>query len=126
MDYIKTFSAFINENLSNSYIYKEDSGSGKPTMILKVSSKIYPKIKDLFDESGRPKSKEIKDIPFDGYKWDLYSQKYTFDGDIIYKIYGVSGDYTFGNAPTFYQQKLRGNKKAAKFIFNWFIKKYLK
>jgi hypothetical protein len=38
---------------------------------------------------------------------------------------GVSGDWTFGNAPTFYQQKHRGNKKAAKAVFDWFIKKYL-
>jgi hypothetical protein len=43
----------------------------------------------------------------------------------MHKIYGVSGDYTFGNAPTYYQQKLRGNKKAAKEVFDIFVNKFL-
>jgi hypothetical protein len=100
----------INENTD--YTYKEDSGGGKPTMVLKLE----------------PVDDEVKNLPInDKYKWGLYAQptKYS-DGITRYKIYGVSGDATFGNAPTYYQQKLRGNKKIAKKAFEWFIGKYLK
>lgn len=83
----------------------------------------------MFDEDGRPISKDIKGIKGNKSAWTLYAQEYSLSSNKSgkqHKIYGVSGDYTFGNAPTFYQQKLRGNKKEAKKIFDWFIDKYLK
>ena len=124
MKYIKLFEQFINE--SEGYEYKDDSGGGKATKVLKLEPDTWEKVKDLFDDKGRPKSDDIKRIPSDNSVWDLYAQSYESGGKTIHKIYGVSGDYTFGNAPTYYQQKLRGNKKAAVRVFDYFINKYLK
>lgn len=108
----------------NDLVYKKDSGGGKPTMILKLGPQSWEKVKDLFDGQGRP-GKDVSKLPFERYLWSLHAQKYPSEGKTMYKIYGTSGDSTFGNAPTFYQQKYRGNIKAAKYIFDWFIKKYL-
>lgn len=115
----------INVNNHSNCIFKEDSGQGKSTWVLKVENDGWQKIKHLFDASGRPASELIKRIPFEKYAWDLYSQEYSISGNVVHKIYGVCGDYTFGNAPTFYQQKLRGNKRAAKYVFEHFIKTFL-
>jgi hypothetical protein len=114
----------LTENLN--YVYKEDSGGGKPTMVLLLEPDAWEKVKHLFDGEGRPISDEIKKIPMPHWSWNLYAQSYQQGGKTMHKVYGVSGDYTFGNAPTYYQQKLRGNKNAAKIVFDWFIKKYLK
>lgn len=124
MKHIKLFEQFINE--SKGYEYKDDSGGGKSTKVLKLEPVAWEKVKDLFDDKGRPKSDDIKWIPSDNSVWDLYAQSYEVGSKTIHKIYGVSGDYTFGNAPTYYQQKLRGNKKAAVRVFDYFINKYLK
>jgi hypothetical protein len=68
----------------------------------------------------------VDPIPSQNKVWDLYVQIYSpMSGKPMYKIYGVSGDWTFGNAPTFYQQKLSGNKRAAKYVFDYFIKTFL-
>jgi len=116
----------INTKNNPKYILKEDSGQGKSTWVLKIEDDSWQKIKHLFDAAGRPSSDLIKKIPFGNYVWDLYSQEYSISGDrVMHKIYGVCGDYTFGNAPTFYKQKLRGNKRAAKHVFEHFIKTFL-
>lgn len=119
--------AFLGESkLDENFIFREDSGSGRSTYVLKLDEESWKKVEYLFDEDGRPKDKAIKRIPANNAVWDLYAQKYkTINDKISVKIYGVSGDYTFGNAPTFYQQKLRGNKKAAKEVYTYFIEKYL-
>lgn len=109
---------------SSDFVYKKDSGGGKPTMILKLGPQSWEKVKDLFDDQGRP-GKDVSKIRVGPYVWSLYVKKYIEDGKIIHQIYGVAGDFTFGNAPTFYQQKYRGNIKVAKVVFDWFIKKYL-
>lgn len=106
------------------YTYKEDSGDGKSTYVLKLGPDAWAKVKHLFDNEGRPKQ-ELTRISAGRAVWNLYARTYTSGGKVMHKIYGVSGDYTFGNAPTFYQQRLRGNKKAAKEVYDWFIKKYL-
>jgi len=129
MENIKSYEEFITESLNESvgYEYKDDNGGGKATKVLKLQPDAWEKVKDLFDDKGRPKNDEIKRIPSDNSIWDLYAQSYdNAGGKTIYKIYGVSGDYTFGNAPTYYQQKLRGNKKAAVRVFDYFINKFLK
>lgn len=109
-----------------SYSYKEDSGYGRSTWVLKLEEESWEKVKHLFDESGRPNNESIKRITAQGSAWDIYAYSYYVQGDnLIHKLYGVSGDYTFGNAPTFYQQRLRGNKKAAKQVFDKFIEMYL-
>jgi len=130
MKYIHTFESFLNEkeetvNEAAGYELKDDSGQGKATIVLKLDSDAWEKVKNLFDDAGRPISNEIKGIKSQGYSWDLYSQSYVQGGKTMHKIYGVSGDYTFGNAPTYYQQKLRGNKKAAKEVFDIFVNKFL-
>ncbi len=108
------------------YSYKEDTGAGRSTWVLKLENESWEKVKHLFDENGRPIDESIKRIPAQGSVWDLHVSSYYVQGDkLIHKLYGVSGDYTFGNAPTFYQQRLRGNKKAAKKVFDHFIDMYL-
>ena len=128
MKHVKLFEQFINEANAD-YEYKEDSGHGKPTMILRLGPAAWKKVSHLFDDAGRPKD-TLKKIPYNKTVWNLHASgpynRTTADGtEEAHKIYGVSGDFTFGNAPTFYQQKYRGNKKAAKYIYDWFIKKYL-
>jgi hypothetical protein len=108
----------------NDYVYKEDSGGGKPTWILKLGPESWERVKHLFDKTGRP-TQSLTRIPAAGYVWNIHAQRYTSGNKEMYKIYGVAGDFTFGNAPMFYQQKYRGNKKAAKEVFDFFIKKYL-
>jgi len=129
MQHIPTFKEFINENINesaNDYTYKEDSGGGKPTYILTLGAESWSKVKDLFDDAGRPINQDIMNYrDANGYKWELHVQTYTTSSGSKYRIYGVCGDFTFGIAPAFYQQKNRGNKKAAKLIFDEFIKKYL-
>jgi hypothetical protein len=128
-NHIPSFEGFINENLNESvdFEFKDDSGQGRPTMVLKMGSCSWSKIKHLFDDAGRPVSDEVKKIPSQNTAWDLYAQLYSSaSGKPMYKIYGVAGDWTFGNAPTYYQQKHRGNKKAAKEVLTNFVNKYLK
>lgn len=134
MKNILGFEDFVNESnqhlheaeeTTKDYIYKEDTGGGKPTWTLRLTKSGWDKVKHLFDKEGRP-TKELTRIPAQKSVWNLYAQTYPGnDSQIMYRIYGVSGDWTFGNAPTFYQQKWRGNKKAAKEVFDWFIKNYL-
>ena len=124
MKHIKLFEQFVNE-AANDYTYKEDSGGGKATWVLKLGPTSWNKVKHLFDKEGRP-TLELTRIPAARSVWSLYARgPYGQAGKEMHKIYGVSGDYTFGNAPTYYQQKLRGNKRAAKEVYDWFIKKYL-
>jgi hypothetical protein len=130
MKHIHTFESFLNEasieiNEATSYELKDDSGQGKATMILRLEPEAWEKVKNLFDNDGRPVSDEIKKIPSQNSTWSLYAQEYTKGGKAMHKIYGVSGDYTFGNAPTYYQQKLSGNKKAAKEVLTLFVNKHL-
>lgn len=127
MKHVKLFEQFVNKTVNESagYILKDDSGQGKPTMVLKLEPEAWEKVKHLFDKEGRPDDVAIKRMPAGGYAWDLYASEYTQGGKVMHKIYGVSGDYTFGNAPMFYQQKYRGNKKAAKEVFNAFVNKFL-
>jgi hypothetical protein len=113
------------ENKPLGYVFKRDSGSGRPTMVLKLKEEAWDLVKHLFDEDGRPNNQEVKRISYRGYVWDLYAYSYTSNRKSMFKIYGVSGDWTFGNAPTYYQQRHRGNIRAAKEIFSSFISKYL-
>lgn len=128
-NHVPTFEEFVNEsqiNEANDFELKDDSGGGKPTIVLKLKPSAWEKVKHLFDDAGRPINDEIRRISSQNYIWDLHAQSYQSGGQTIHKIYGVSGDWTFGNAPTYYQQKLRGNKKAAKEVFNIFVNKFLK
>jgi len=108
------------------YIYKRDSGAGKPTYTLRVGPNSWNKIKNLFDSAGRPLSDDIKRIKIKNRSWELHAQPFIMNDIQYHKIYGVCGDLTFGNAPTYYQQAYRGHLKIAKQIFDMFIDKYLK
>lgn len=115
------------ENHPTGVIFKPTTFNGqRPTMILKLDSNAYQKVADQFDDKGRPVGDKVKNIPFGDTNWNLFSQKIPY-GDkskIGYRIYGVSGDYTFGGAPPAYQNKLAGNKKAANAILSKFIKDF--
>jgi hypothetical protein len=113
---------------TDKFDFKEDGGSGKPTAVLVLSQNGGEKVSDMFDNMGRPKSSEIKGISDGGnFKWDLHVQPVKYaSGETKYKIYGVSGNYTFGNAPTFYPRKGAGNKKSAMNVYSTFIDKFLK
>ncbi len=113
---------------TDKFDFKEDGGSGKPTAVLVLSQTGWEKVSDMFDNMGRPKSSEIKGISDGGnFKWDLHVQPVKYaSGETKYKIYGVSGNYTFGNAPTFYPRKGAGNKKSAMNVYSTFIDKFLK
>jgi hypothetical protein len=128
MKHLHTFESFLNESLTESvgYSLKDDSGQGRPTMVLKLDPEAWELVKNLFDTTGRPVSDEIMKIPSQNTVWTLHAQEYPQGGKVMHRIYGVSGDYTFGNAPTYYQQKLRGNKNAAKEVLTLFVDKYLK
>lgn len=122
----ETFKKNVNE--STDYELKDDSGQGKPTVVLILQQSSWDKVKHLFDDKGGPISGEIKKIPSQNVTWTLHAQPFKLRSktEQSYKIYGVSGDYTFGNAPTYYNEKYRGNKKAAKEVFDIFINKFLK
>lgn len=127
--HIPSFDEFVNESMVNEsagYTLKDDSGQGRPTIVLKLEPTAWEKVKHLFDDAGRPNHEDVKRIPAQNSVWDLHATSYQQGGVTMHKIYGVSGDYTFGNAPTFYQQKYRGNKKAAKEVFDVFVNKFLK
>lgn len=104
------------------FILKDTTISGKPTTTLRLGPGAWEKVKTFFDNEGRPKSPYTKGIAAAGFKWNLHAG--TIGG--TYRIYGVSGDYTFGNAPAFYPQRFSGNKKAAKIVLNSFVDKFLK
>lgn len=119
---ITKFSELINE----SFAFKEDKGAGKPTYVLILDEMSYDRISHLFNKFGKPLNQNELTFSSEGSLWVLNIQKFKSKQKDAYKVYGVSGDYTFGNAPTQYQQKFSGNKKAAKEIFSQFIDKYLK
>ncbi len=111
---------------SPSYIYKRAKDSyGKATMALTIFSEDWHKIEHLFDEAGRPIDDTVKRIKTsNGWIWDLYVQSY--NSGKSHRIYGVSGDYTFGLAPTYYRGAYAGNIRSAKEVFDKFIEMYLK
>jgi hypothetical protein len=118
----KELNESVNE-AANDYTYKEDSGGGKKTWVLNLGPNSWNKVKHLFDEEGRP-TQELTRIKGGNAVWSLYAQKKPIKNKEVYKIYGVSGDYSFGNAPN-KQQRYSGNKRAAKKVYDWFIEKYL-
>lgn len=123
MKYVKLFENFSDEM---DFTFKEDSGGGRSTWVLKLGPKTWKLVKHLFDREGRPNSPEVKRLKgVERGVWDLYAQKYVANGVEMHKIYGVSGTFTFGNAPTFYNQAERGNKKDAKIVLSNFLSKYI-
>jgi aspartate-semialdehyde dehydrogenase len=124
METIKMDKKSLNELID--FTYKADSGQGKPTMVLLLNTTAWDKVKTLFNSDGLPIDDSLKAIRANGYVWTLYAQSYMKSGVEMHKIYGTSGDYTFGNAPRHYQQRYSGNKRVAIIVFNYFIDKYLK
>jgi hypothetical protein len=109
------------ETQSDTFAYTKVSYGGKPSMNLTLKPEAWAKVKDMFDNEGRPISSEVKKIGASGSAWDIHVKK---AGD-SYKVYGVSGDFTFGNSPAFYPSKYRGNIRAAKTVLDKFIKDHL-
>lgn len=131
MKYVKLFE----EKIPKSYIskdqefsYKETTlaTSTKPTWILKVGPSIWKEVEHLFaDKSNDLKYRTKKTSVSSSTVWNLYDQKYKSDGKEMRKIYGVSGSYTFGGAPTFYSKTYAGNKIAAKDVYDQFIDEHI-
>lgn len=117
METIKTF--------EESDIEIKDSISSPKTITLKIGEKSYNKIKKYFDD-GRPIG-DTMNFNSQNYKWSLNIRKIPYADKSLpnkWKVWGRSGDSTFGGAPDYFQSKLSGNKKAAKDVYNQFIKKY--
>lgn len=131
---IPTLDDFINESKTEAIdvapgvVLKKTKVGGKITWTLKMDEQAYKKIAKLFDEKGNPKDrKKMTYTGPDNTGWIINSISATYsDGKKSYAIYGVSGDYTFGQSPTYYQSKLRGNIKAAKMVYDQFIKDHIK
>lgn len=104
-------------------LYQAVDYLGKSTFVLDLTQEEFDKIQHLFDDKGKPKDESVKDIKAQGYVWSLHlNRKMQWNK---YFVYGVSGDHTFGRSPDSYPNSARGNKKAAKVVFEYFVKKYL-
>ena len=105
--------------------------SQRPTWSLILTQSGWDKVKDLFDERGYGINKYDVDIPHKSTLWTLQAtlpfvsiNPETNEESFRVRIYGHSGDFSFGGAPH-RQNRLSGNKRAAKYVYNEFIKKHL-
>jgi hypothetical protein len=131
MTHVAAFDSFLNENeikeTNELYTLKETTYGGKPTWTLTLSPLGWEHVERMFDKGGRPLRDNLKNFSVNGYRWELRATYplYVKDGPILRRIYGVCGDYTFGAAPMPHPESKSGNKRAAKQVFDEFIKKYL-
>ena len=98
----------------------------KKTVGIRIFADNYRKIEHLFDEQGRPKKGKLS-YGFNGYKWTLFRGKPIIDVEGVnhgYNIYGVCGDFTFGNIPWFYNITNCGNIRAGKSVYKNFLEEY--
>ena len=136
---IPNLDEFINEakkeviDITDGVKLEKSKVGSKVTWTLKMSEESYKKISKLFDKYGRPVDRKKLTYNANGSAWTLYSLNYTTFTSASgkekikeYVIYGVSGDYKFGQASTYYQARLSGNIKAAKEVYDNFIKDYIK
>ena len=127
MKFVKLFEDFRPDSVF--YTYKEDTGGGRAMWVLKLESEAWEKVKDLFTKG---ESEKLTYADGRGHSWSLRALEYSSQNlrthrvRHIHKIYGVCGDYTFGNAPSFHNQAFRSNKKSAKVVFDKFIEEHLK
>jgi hypothetical protein len=132
MTHVSDFDGFLNENeikeTNELYTLKETSYGGKPTWTLTLTLLGWEHVERMFDKDGRPLRNNLKQFSVNGYRWELRATHPLWrQGNNTYArmIYGVCGDYTFGAAPMTHPESKSGNKRAAKQIFDEFIKKYL-
>jgi hypothetical protein len=111
---MKTFKEFINEG-SEKYEIKDGKFGSKKTKILKLKE-----IKDSIFKDFTNTSKEVykmnKSYESQGSSWTIFIDKQTNS------IWGVSGDYWFGKAPSYLNNKYGGNIKAAEEVYKLFLK----
>jgi hypothetical protein len=125
MKHLKLFEDFVNRDVD--FIYsdvKADRGV-KATWSLKLGPSVWKHVEHLFDEKGRPKHPSVSKIGGKGAAWSLYAAPYTVGGKEMHRIYGVSGDYSFGFAPGYYSSQYAGNKRAAKEVYDHFIDEHI-
>lgn len=103
------------------YNKRETKIGSKKAFILQLTEAGLAKVKKDFNNNGKFLDHK-KEYNSGGYAWKLSIWKEKRSN--YYKMFGTSGDYTFGSFPAFFRTKLSGNIKAAKDVYNQFIKEY--
>lgn len=111
MNIAQEFRDFLNES-----IIKDTIVGKKKTKVLKIE--ITDEILKDFENTSGNTYKHKKEYKSQGYAWTLFFNKN------IGKLWGVSGDFWFGSAPNYLNDKYGGNIKAAEEVFSNFIKDY--
>ena len=96
----------------------------KVTPVLLLSDEDYKKIEHLFDDEGRPiDSKQLTFGCRSKYAWTLHlNKKYTRSGD-RHTMWGISGDSTFGDAPSIFSKRYFGNIRSGTDVFKKFMRR---
>jgi hypothetical protein len=115
-----SFREYLEESEKN-YQIRETKINSKKAIILQLTDAGLAKVKKDFKDNGKFLDHK-KEYSAGGYAWKLSIWKQKM-GD-YYKMFATSGDYTFGSFPAFFNTKLSGNIKAAKDVYNQFIKEY--
>jgi len=111
------------------YEYKETKVRGKATWVLTLTEQGLNKVKHDFERDSQF-FQGTAEYSFNATSWKLLIwadlKIYGADGkkQPSYRMFGLSGDYSFGAFPSDMNKRYAGNKKAAKSIFDEFIKKY--
>lgn len=93
--------------------------NNKATSVLYITRKGFDKIKKYF----------INEIHHNKYyqgnrcSWTLRYCKHGYVENKI-SMYGVSGDFCFGDSPYYFSSRFCGNKRESIIVFNKFIKDY--
>jgi len=111
------------------YEYKETKVGGKSTWVLTLTDQGLKKVKQDFEQTSKFFQGDDT-YSFKGTAWTLSIWSdlkiYGADGEQVpsYRMFGTSGDYSFGAFPAYFSTRYAGNKRAAKSVFDEFIKKY--
>jgi len=93
----------------------------KATTTLKLDYKQFNIVKKNLISLKSKLWKMNKPYSGDGARWYIFLVEIA---EGIYKTYGVSGDYSFGNSPDCYAKRLSGNEKAGKEVLDQFVSEY--
>ena len=125
------FKEYINEGnqiKTDEYVIGPTKSGSKKIYLLSVTEKGWEKIKKLFDNDPKIKRGIIdgktKNVSVGFTNYDIDAQVINLgDGSKKYRIYGRSGDYTFGLAPAYFNFKYNRFKPAKNF-FDKFVKEF--
>jgi hypothetical protein len=105
-----SFIEFLNEELNDAKF------GSKKTKTLKIE--VTDEILKDFSNTRKEIYKSNKTYKSQGLSWTIFIEKQTGD------VWGVSGDYWFGHAPSYMNNKYGGNIKAAEEVYSEFMKEY--